>query len=191
VRRLARDSSSGFGIFESALRTGLGRDGSSTARRSTLSGKKRHVLVDTNVWINAVDPREQAKGRIANRLIEGLVIASLVAITPQIAAEFFNVATRPRQGQPPLLSTTAAAGRVTTLLEVCTCFDMSAATAAEAVRGAVEFQMHIYDAHIWAVARLNGVATILTADLQSREVIEGVRYVDPFASSFKLAQIGL
>lgn len=143
------------------------------------------------MWINAVDPREQAKGRIANKLIEGLTAADLVAITPQIAAEFFNVATRPRQGQPPLFSKVAAALRVTTLLEVCTCFEMSAATAAEAVRASVDFQMHIYDAQIWAVARLNGIRTILTEDTQSQPVIEGVRYVDPFAANFKLAQIGL
>ncbi len=164
--------------------------GSSAARRSTLSETKRHVLVDTNVWINAVDPREQAKGRIANRLIEGLMAADLVAITPQIAAEFFNVATRPRQGQPPLFSKATAALRLATLLEICTCFDMSAATVAEAVRAAVEFQMHIYDAHIWAVARLNGVATILTEDLQSRPIIEGVRYVDAFAADFEPSHIG-
>jgi predicted nucleic acid-binding protein len=143
------------------------------------------------VWISAVDPREQTKGRLANTLIEGLMAADLVAITPQIAAEFFNVATRPRQGQPPLFTKVAAAGRITTLLEACTCLDMSAATSAEAVRGAVEFQMHIYDAQIWAVARLNGVATILTEDIQSSDLIEGVRYVDPFADGFALAALGL
>jgi predicted nucleic acid-binding protein len=117
--------------------------------------------------------------------------ADLVAITPQIVAEFFNVATRPRQGRSPLFTKAAAAGRITTLLEACTCLDMSAATSAEAVRGAVEFQMHIYDAQIWAVARLNGVATILTEDIQSSDLIEGVRYVDPFADGFALAALGL
>jgi len=143
------------------------------------------------VWISAVDPREQAKGQLASTLIEGLIAADLAAMTPQIAAEFFNVATRPRKGLTPIFTRAAAASRVTTLLRACICLDMSAATAAEAVRGAVEFQMHIYDAQIWAVARLSGVRTILTEDMQSQDAIEGVRYVDPFAAKFKLAQIGL
>lgn len=143
------------------------------------------------MWINAVDPREQGKARLANVLLERLFAHDLAAITPQIAAEFFNVATRSRQGIPPMLTKAAATDQLTTLVLACTCFDMSAATVMAAVRGAREFQMHIYDAHIWAVARLNGVPTILTEDLQSRAVIEGVRYIDPFASSFKLSQLSL
>ena len=139
------------------------------------------------MWISAVDPREQDKAQLASVLIEALLDADVVAITPQIAAEFFNVATRRRRGLLPILTKGAAAGRVTDLLSACVCLDMSAATSVEAVRGAVEFQMHIYDAQIWAAARLNGVGTILTEDKQSQVVIDGVRYVDPFAANFRLS----
>ncbi len=59
------------------------------------------------------------------------------------------------------------------------------------MRAVVGHQMHIYDAHIWAAAHVNGVPTILTEDLPSQAVIEGVRYVDPFAANFKLSWIGL
>ena len=51
--------------------------------------------------------------------------------------------------------------------------------------------MRIYDAHIWAAAQAHGIDTILTADTPGRPSIEEVRYVNPFAPSFKLTRIGL
>jgi predicted nucleic acid-binding protein len=143
------------------------------------------------VWISAVDPREQGKAQLASVLVEALINADSVAITPQIAAEFYDVSTRRRGGLAPILTKTAAADRVRDLLRACVCLDLSASTTTEAMRGAVAFQMRIYDAQIWAAARLNGVSTILTEDNQSRAVIEGVRYVDPFLPGFTLAHIGL
>jgi predicted nucleic acid-binding protein len=47
--------------------------------------------------------------------------------------------------------------------------------------------MSIWDALIWAVARLNGVATIISEDTHGR--IEGVSYLNPFDPQFDLATL--
>lgn len=152
---------------------------------------RTHVLVDTNVWINAVDPREQSKSLRANAVIESLTKAERIATTPQVVAEFFDATTRRQGGFAPVLDPMLAGERALGILAISLCLELTTATVAEAVRAALVFQMRIYDAHIWAAARVNGIRTILTEDTQSQPVIEGVRYVDPFAANFKLAQIGL
>lgn len=152
---------------------------------------RRHVLVDTNVWINAVDLREQSKSLRASAVIESLIKAERVATTPQVVAEFFDATTRRQGGFAPILKPMAAAERAVVILTGSLCLELTAATIVEAVRAALAFQMRVYDAQIWAAARLNGVGTILTEDKQSQAVIEGVRYVDPFAANFRLSQVGL
>lgn len=54
------------------------------------------IFVDTNVWLRSVQPthprHESAVATIARLIEEG----ETLVITPQIAAEFWNVATRPQ-----------------------------------------------------------------------------------------------
>ena len=112
-------------------------------------------------------------------------------VTPQVIAEFFDVTTRSAGGVPPLLSRAAATSVAYDLLASCRCLDVTPLTTAAALDRALNSQMRIFDAHVWATARLNGIETILSEDAQSQPAIEGVRYVNPFARGFRLAQIGL
>ena len=57
----------------------------------------------------------------------------------------------------------------------------------DALRGAVQYRMNLYDAQMWAVARVYSVPFFLTEDFQPQPVIEGVRYVNPFDESFSLS----
>jgi predicted nucleic acid-binding protein len=61
----------------------------------------------------------------------------------------------------------------------------------EAFRGVYRYQMSYWDALIWATAKLNGIATVLTEDIQSNGAVEGVSFVDPFAPAFDAASLGL
>jgi len=112
-------------------------------------------------------------------------------VTPQVIAEFFDVTTRSAGRVPPLLSRAAATSVAYDLLASCRCLDVTPLTTAAALNRAVNSQMRIFDAQIWAAARLNGIETILSEDTQGRPVIEGVWYVNPFATGFRLAQLGL
>jgi predicted nucleic acid-binding protein len=49
-----------------------------------------------------------------------------------------------------------------------------------------EYQLHYYDALLWATAALKGIENILTEDGQHDRIIEGVRYLNPFHPDFDL-----
>jgi len=158
---------------------------------STPSAWRRPVLLDTNVLINAIDDREQDKSRVASELIERAIDAGIGTVSPQILAEYFDVTTRPKGTQPPILTIAEATRAVEGLLASCRCLDLTPITVYEAVRAATRYQMRIFDAHVWAAARLNGIETIISEDAQSQPVIEGVRFINPFAAGFLLEHIGL
>jgi predicted nucleic acid-binding protein len=117
--------------------------------------------------------------------------AGFAVVSPQVIVEYFDVTTRPRGILPPIFSKDDALRAVEALLASCRCLDLTPITAFEAARAASRYQMRIFDAHIWAAARLNGIETILTEDAQSRATIEGVTYVNLFAPNFTPSQIGL
>ena len=152
---------------------------------------KRHVLIDTNVLVTAVDLREQHKAVTAAIVVSQLARTARGVVTPQVIGEYFNATTRSRGGQKPIFSPREASESSEEILAAFVCVDLTADTIQNAMRAVISYQMHINDAHIWAAARLNGITTILTEDGQSQAVIEGVRYVDPFAANFALSQIGL
>jgi predicted nucleic acid-binding protein len=56
----------------------------------------------------------------------------------------------------------------------------------EAGRGARDHGLAYYDAQIWAAARLNQVTTVFSEDFSDGQTLEGVRFVNPFASGFRL-----
>lgn len=157
--------------------------------RSTPSELRRPVLLDSNVLVTAIDPREQARARLASQVVTSIISAGMAVVSPQVIVEYFDVTTRPRGVSPAVFSKDDALRAIEAILASCRCLDLTPITAFEAARAANRYQMRIFDAHIWAAARLNGIGTILTEDVQSRATIEGVRYVNLFAPDFTLAQI--
>ena len=45
-----------------------------------------------------------------------------------------------------------------------------------------------WDAQIWAVAYLHQIPIVLSEDFQNNQVIEGVRFLNPFSPTFELAE---
>ena len=46
--------------------------------------------------------------------------------------------------------------------------------------------IQLWDAQIWAAARLNQIPLVFTEDIQAQVVVEGVRFDNPFAVGFRL-----
>jgi predicted nucleic acid-binding protein len=69
-------------------------------------------------------------------------------------------------------------------------YDIASQAVLEAVRGVQRYHFTYWDALIWATAKLNNTLTILTEDLPSSNLIEGVRFVNPFAAYFHLSVLG-
>ena len=65
-------------------------------------------------------------------------------------------------------------------------FDLTPMVVLEALRGVRDYQLSYYDAQVWATARLNQVPVIFSEDFNSNATLEGVRFVNPFASDFML-----
>lgn len=135
--------------------------------------------IDTNVLIYAADSDERVKGPVAIALIERLSQAPLgTIILWQVLCEFtaFLAKYRRRSNTGPEVFEFGRAVRNRFPLAI---------PSARALDLAVEIhlaeQVSIWDAMLIAACSEAGVTTLYSEDLQSREVIRGVRIVNPFA----------
>lgn len=87
---------------------------------------------------------------------------------------------------PEPLTLEQALARVETLTQVCRVFDLTAFAVLDGCHAAARYQLSIWDALIWAVAKLNGVPYIVTKDAEHDRVVGGIHYLNPFADSFDL-----
>jgi predicted nucleic acid-binding protein len=142
------------------------------------------VLVDTNVLVYAYDRATPQKQKQALAALDYLVVHSSGALSTQVLAEFFVAVTRKI---PAPLSIADSYTRLEHLLLSWTVLESSGLIVLEAARGVRDYQMHFWDAQIWATARLNQISCILSEDFNTGSVIEGVRFVSPFAPDFQIS----
>lgn len=141
------------------------------------------ILIDTNVLLYAYDRGAPEKQPHAVAILDRLVMRSLGALTTQVLAEFYvNVTCKL---EPPL-TTEQAYERLQNYILSWEILDMTGQIVLEAARGVQQYQMSYWDAQIWASARLNQVPIIFSEDFNVGAVIEGVRFVNPFAGDFDL-----
>ena len=157
-----------------------GRATSST--KIVLDGMDR-LLVDTNVLVYAYDPRDRLKQDVASVLLRELVLSERAVVSAQCLSEFFAVSTR-RLPEP--LTSVEALEQVERLSRACRVLDVTAAVVLEACRGVATHALSLWDALIWAVAKLNQVPYLLTEDGQHGRYLEGVRFLNPFRGDFSL-----
>lgn len=139
------------------------------------------ILVDTNVLVYAYDRTEPEKQSQARSVLDRIARVELGAISTQVLAEFFVTVTR-KLAAP--LTVSEAYERVSNYLQSWSVLDMTAMAVLEAIRGVRDHQLNFWDAQIWAIARLNQMAVVFSEDFSDGQVIEGVRFVDPFAQGF-------
>ncbi len=142
------------------------------------------VLVDTNVLVYAYDRSEPVKQRRALEVLDQLAVAGAGALTAQVLAEFFVTLTT-KIAAP--LSVSAAYQRLANYLRSWTVLDTTGLIVLEAARGVRDHQFNFWDAQIWAAARLNQIPIVFSEDFSPGQVTEGVRFVNPFAEDFVLA----
>jgi predicted nucleic acid-binding protein len=143
------------------------------------------VFVDTNVLVYAYDRSEPEKQRQALEVLERLVTARAGIISPQVMSEFFVTVTR-KISSP--LSLTEAYQRLANYLQIWTVTELTGMIVLEAARGVREHQLGFWDAQIWATARLNQIPVVFSEDFNPGSVIEGVRFVNPFAEVFMIQE---
>lgn len=141
------------------------------------------VLIDTNVLVYAFDKAEPEKRARAMKIILDLQTNSLGCLSIQCLSEFFNATTR---GVGPKLSINEALQNVQDYLLAFPTFPLTQSIVLEAARGVRDYSISFYDAQIWASALINDVPVVFSEDFTDGQVIEGVRFVNPFAEKFEL-----
>jgi predicted nucleic acid-binding protein len=139
------------------------------------------TLIDTNVLVYVYDRSEPEKRRRAIEVLNRIHNAKTGIVSAQVLSEFYNSVTR--KLKPPLSSVKAEA-QLRAMARAWPVIPVTSEVVFEAVRGVREYQFSFWDAQIWAAARLYYIGTVLTEDFNPGAVIEGVRFVNPFAEDF-------
>lgn len=116
-------------------------------------------------------------------MIEDLVRENAGVLSAQNLSEFYAIVTHKL---PRPLSAFDAAYRVRRFVRIFRILPVTADVVIAAMDAVALYQLSIWDAQIWAAAKLNNIRHILTEDMQHGRVIDGVRYHNPFAPAFDL-----
>jgi predicted nucleic acid-binding protein len=141
------------------------------------------ALIDTNVLVYAHDGRNRVKQQRALDVLGGLHQRGAGLLSAQCLSEFFNVALR---GRIPGLTPTLALNQLEALSRAFTIVPVSDAIVLEAARGALRFGMQLFDAQLWAAAKLSQVPLLLSEDFNVGARYEGVEIANPFIEDFDI-----
>ena len=144
------------------------------------------MLLDTNILVYAVDPAAAEKQRRSVETMDRLVQRGAGCLSTQVLGEFFRVATE-KLSKP--LGPAEAHRQVSRLIEAWPVLSVTPPIVLEATRGVRDFRLAYWDAQLWATARLNQIGMVLSEDFQDRRLIDGIRFLNPFAPSFDLATL--
>jgi len=141
------------------------------------------VLVDTNVLVYFYDQNTPNKQERAELVLNQLKEAGLGRLSTQNLAEFVNAAMR--KLDPPLTAAKALE-QASIFAATWPVLDLTSQIVLEAARGVRDYNLAYYDAQIWAAARLNQIPVIFSEDFQDGQTLEGVRFANPFTTTFNL-----
>lgn len=129
------------------------------------------------------DPRHAVKQRRAAEVIQALAASERLALSVQCLTEFYSATTLRLPDPLPPATALAQVGRLTRIGLI---LDLTPAVALEACRGSAQHKLSIWDALIWAAAKLNGIPHVLTEDARHGRFLEGVTYLNPFEAGVDL-----
>ena len=146
------------------------------------------TLIDTNLLVYMYDLSEPEKRRRAVQVLQRVQDAQAGVLSAQVLSEFYNTVTHKLN---PALPPARAQAQVQALTRIWPVFPVTARVVLEAIRGVRAYQLSFWDAQIWAAARLHRVPVVLSEDFNPGAMIEGVRFLNPFAPDVDLADAGL
>jgi predicted nucleic acid-binding protein len=147
----------------------------------SVSADSTKVIADTNILLYAFDTSEPVKHSIANKLLNQLIREKRLALSVQNLNEFYNIVTKPNRAFS--MAHEDAVQVLHGLATACEMLLLTPETTFQALDAKTKHGMSLWDALVWAVARQNSVSVIYTGDSQSAEVIDGIRYVNPFVKA--------
>ncbi len=140
-------------------------------------------LLDSNLLIYIYDKENTAKQQRALTLVDELLSEGRAALSVQCLSEFYRVVTTKLA---PKMVPAEAYERIQYYSQHCEVFDITKEVLLEGSRGAVLYQRSIWDALIWAIAKLNGIPYIITEDARHDHRLDTVHYLNPFTHAFSI-----
>jgi predicted nucleic acid-binding protein len=141
------------------------------------------VMLDTNILVYFYDHNSVEKQKSARDIITRLAEEKNGCLSVQTLGEFITATLR--KLNPPF-SASQALTEASQLAAIFPVFDLTQHIVLEAARGVRDHQLAYYGAQIWAAARLNQTQLILSEDFQDGQILEGVRFINPFSDGFIL-----
>jgi predicted nucleic acid-binding protein len=141
------------------------------------------ILIDTNVLVYAHDLASEKKRAQAIHLVNELQQARLGCLSIQCISEFFNTVTRNNR---QILALDEAVEQTQVLINSFPVFPLTSMVVLDAILGSKKYHIAYYDAQIWACAHLNQISLVFSEDFSDGQIIEGVRFVNPFTETFEL-----
>ena len=126
-------------------------------------------LVDTNVLVYAHDPRDREKQALAVKVLEQLIPLDLAVLSVQCLTEFFQ-ATRWKLPEP--LTPDEALSQVERFVRACRVVDLTPMVVLEGCRGSSAYGLSLWDALIWAAAKLNQIPVVLTEEAEHGRLLK-------------------
>ena len=138
-------------------------------------------LLDTDVLVYRVDPRDPVKQQRAARLIEGGIAAESLCVSYQSVVEFVAATTRPLPGLGgrALLPRQEALFEAESLMRQLAVLYPTPEVLTTGMRGMTMYGLAWFDALIWAAAEVHGVDELLSEDFQHGRHYGRVRAVNP------------
>ncbi len=140
------------------------------------------ILIDTNILVYMFEPRDEERQEKAITVIQRLNETGEGCLSVQCLSEFFKVVVTKKR-----LQIDQAMGQVEKWNSLFPIFNLTPQIVLEAARGVRDHGLAYYDSQIWAAARLNQVPIIFSEDFQDGQTLEGIRFADPFAQEFEIA----
>jgi predicted nucleic acid-binding protein len=133
------------------------------------------ISFDSNILVYAADNSAGERHVRAADLIARSIRCGNCVQTLQSLAEFFSVVTR-KTGIPAAAAAFVEGWTAVALVEAGTAADLS-----DSIRAVRDHHLAFWDAMLWATIRRLGVHILITEDFQDGRMLDGVRFVDPFA----------
>jgi len=142
-------------------------------------------LVDTNVLVYRVDPRDPVRQQLAAALLRDGIADDSLVLPHQALIEFVAAVTRPRAdlGGEPLLPPSQALQEAESMMAQFRVIYPGAEVLLTAMRGMALYGLSWFDAHLWAYAEAGGIPELLSEDFEHGRHYGRVRAVNPFLAS--------
>lgn len=134
------------------------------------------AFVDTNVLVYAYDDSEPRRQALAEELVLRLMTEDRIRLSTQVLQEFFVTITRKVENprEPSEAIDLLGSFMLWPILAI------DASLVQDAAVLSVKATISLWDALIVVAARRSGAAVLYTEDLNHRQVMAGVRIINPF-----------